>query len=246
MVYGVEEENNLPKRIDDGFDPKDVTREWIEQVINSKIERKVDGIRIKQIELKRSNPGRVIYVVSVPQSNRAPHMAENHIFYKRYNFEFIPMEEYEVRDVARRNDTPDLYISVTIDGAQSTKLKFAEGSDYSDPVTVNLGINNQSPTPAMYAVIRLHIDQGLRVSNPSEFLPNGQSHIGIGEQKTQTNVFALNWATPGKMPIWEGVSFRITDKPILLSVPKGERGYFLVCEVHSPLMTPKKDVYILN
>jgi predicted HTH transcriptional regulator len=32
LVYGVEENNHIPVRIDDGYDPADVTREWIEQV----------------------------------------------------------------------------------------------------------------------------------------------------------------------------------------------------------------------
>jgi hypothetical protein len=246
LVYGIEEDNNLPKRIDTGFDPNDVTREWIEQVINSSIQRKIEGIKIKQIELKRSNPGKVIYIVSIPQSNRAPHMAENHVFYKRYNFQSIPMEEYELRDVALRYDAPDLSISLTIDGMQSTKLKFAEGSDYSDSVNLNLIINNQSPTPAMYAVIRLFIDQGIKVSENSEFHLNGQNILKVDDHNFQTNYFSFNWSTPAKMPIWESVPFRVTNTPILLAVPRGEQGYFVVCELHSPRMTPRQKNYVLN
>jgi len=46
-------------------------------------------------------PCRDIYVVWVPQSTRAPHMAAEHRFYKRFNFESVPVEEYEVRYVSR-------------------------------------------------------------------------------------------------------------------------------------------------
>jgi predicted HTH transcriptional regulator len=85
LIYGVEEKDNLPVRIDHGYDPADITREWIEHVIDSNIQRRIEGIRIKQIELTELSvgiPGRVMYVVHVPQSNRAPHMASNNIFYK--------------------------------------------------------------------------------------------------------------------------------------------------------------------
>jgi len=104
----VVETNHLPTAIDIGYDPTDITREWLEQVINSTIQRRIDGIRIKQIELKNSNPGRVIYMVDIPQSKYAPHMAIDHIFYKRYNYQSIAMEEYEVRDVTNRADAPEM------------------------------------------------------------------------------------------------------------------------------------------
>src|SRR5262245_19906145 len=42
LVYGVEETNHLPTGLDAGFDPNDITREWIEQVINSAIQRRID------------------------------------------------------------------------------------------------------------------------------------------------------------------------------------------------------------
>ena len=35
-------------------------------------------------------------------------MANDNRFYKRFNFQSVPMEEYEVRDVSRRLDSPDL------------------------------------------------------------------------------------------------------------------------------------------
>jgi hypothetical protein len=35
-------------------------------------------------------------------------MAADNRYYKRYNFQSIPMEDYEVRDLARRAEAPDL------------------------------------------------------------------------------------------------------------------------------------------
>lgn len=79
IVYGVIEKGHLPEVIDTGFDPNVVTKEWLEQVINS-IQRRIDGVRINQVELNRSRPGKVLYVVYIPQSNRAPHMANDYRF----------------------------------------------------------------------------------------------------------------------------------------------------------------------
>lgn len=77
-------------------------------MINSNIQRKIDGIRINPVGLKT---GKCIYVVSIPQSLRAPHMAKDNKYYKRFNFQSVPMEDYEVRDVARRQEGPDLRLN---------------------------------------------------------------------------------------------------------------------------------------
>jgi predicted HTH transcriptional regulator len=89
IVYGVVEVNNLPTAVDQGYDPSELTREWIEQVINSSIQRRVDGVRIEQVPLNKNSPGQVAYVVAVAQSRRAPHMATDHVFYKRFNAEVL-------------------------------------------------------------------------------------------------------------------------------------------------------------
>src|SRR5713101_7694041 len=122
IVYGVIENKHVPTAIDVGYDPNDVSKEWIEQVINSNIQRRIDGIRINPVQLTTHAPGKVLYVVSIPQSVRAPHMAADHRFYKRFNFMSVPMEEYEVRDVGRRLESPDLHLQIEARFDQSGSL----------------------------------------------------------------------------------------------------------------------------
>src|SRR5262245_21148346 len=43
IVYGIEEEDRKPKKIDGG---SDLTREWIEQVIDSKVQPRIEGLTI--------------------------------------------------------------------------------------------------------------------------------------------------------------------------------------------------------
>lgn len=108
IVYGVTENRSThePDDIDIGYDPQDISDEWLEQVINSNIQRRIDGIRINTVALINTRPGQVLYVVYIPESNLAPHMAADNRFYKRFNFESVPMEEYEIRYLTRREHYP--------------------------------------------------------------------------------------------------------------------------------------------
>jgi predicted HTH transcriptional regulator len=111
LVYGVSEDRStrpLPVEIDGGIDPSEITREWLEQILNSRIQRKIEGIRINPVALSGANVGRVVWVIDVPQSVRTPHQADDKKFYKRYNFQSAPMEEYEVRDLYYRQEAPDV------------------------------------------------------------------------------------------------------------------------------------------
>lgn len=55
----------------------------------------------------------VSYVVEVPQSTTA-HMARDHRYYKRQNFNVLLMEDYEVRDVMNRRRHPELRVSIYV------------------------------------------------------------------------------------------------------------------------------------
>jgi len=60
-----------------------------------------------------------IYLVKIPESNQAPHMANDNKYYKRQNFRSVAMEEHEVRNLYNRKLKTDLSIQ---------ELKFVRGS----------------------------------------------------------------------------------------------------------------------
>jgi len=71
IVYGVIQAVGRPSQfgdIDEGIDSSKISPEWVEQVLNSSIRRRIEGLRINPIELKQSRPGRYAYVVHIPQS----------------------------------------------------------------------------------------------------------------------------------------------------------------------------------
>ena len=110
IIYGVKEyddktKRHLPEKIDGGYNPSEISKEWLEQVINSKISPPIDGIYIKPIPLKKNFPERVIYAVSIPEGITA-YQASDRRYYKRYNFQSAPMEDYEIRLVMNRARFP--------------------------------------------------------------------------------------------------------------------------------------------
>lgn len=109
LVYGIREHSDPERRhLPEQITPVDRTmfpREWLEQVINS-IRPRIEGIVINSVQLE-SGENDVVFVVEIPQSHTA-HQANNHRYYKRFNFQSVPMEDYEVRDVMFREQMPDV------------------------------------------------------------------------------------------------------------------------------------------
>ena len=75
IVYCIQEKGHHPTRVQDvdGVDPTAISREWIEQVIDSNVRPRIEGLVIKPIDV---GTGRVAYVITIPQAiGNAPHMA---------------------------------------------------------------------------------------------------------------------------------------------------------------------------
>lgn len=113
IVYGMIENGQMPISLDNGYDPADISKEWLDNVISSTISPRLEQVYINQIELHNTHPSRVIYVVEIPQANaRAPHQAQDKLYYKRFNFKSEPMADYEIRDIMLRSQGPDLTVNI--------------------------------------------------------------------------------------------------------------------------------------
>lgn len=116
IVYGIAEDQREDKRHLPGkITPVDRTRfprEWLEQIIQA-IRPRIDGIVIHSVKLE-SSENDAAYVVEIPQSNTA-HQASDHRYYKRFNFQAVPMEDYEIRDVIFREQTPNIVLNFLIE-----------------------------------------------------------------------------------------------------------------------------------
>ncbi|WP_165822490.1 helix-turn-helix domain-containing protein [Paenibacillus montanisoli] len=237
IIYGVTEKNNLPEMIDEGFDPTEISKEWIEQVINTRIKRRIDGVRIYQIDLK---PERVIYAVSIPQSKNAPHMANDNRYYKRFNFESVPMEDYEIRDVMRRNESPDLHVEFDITSHNKLNYQLENStmkySPKSNPIKFELSVRNHSSAPAEYALFYVFIDARIEATFPSPFKLVGNRVLN----SQLTYCYVYTWSITSKLtPIWEDIKFYV--ECFWLEFPNVLGDYILGWEVKAPGMTYKSD-----
>lgn len=123
MIYGIEEDKaaGKPSKVDDGVvDPK-ITKEWIEQILNSKVQPRMDSVRIERIDMETGKFG---YVITVQQSQIGPHQAPDGKYYKRFNFQSVPMHDYEIRDIMRRSTTPNLDVTLSLPQGKSANLSF--------------------------------------------------------------------------------------------------------------------------
>jgi len=107
IIYGLSEKEHKPTSIS-SFDGNAFSKERLDQII-SNIQPHIKGVKIFPIRL-HGDISQSIYVVKIPRSSDAPHMATDHRYYKRNNFKSVAMEDYEVRDLFNRANKPELDI----------------------------------------------------------------------------------------------------------------------------------------
>jgi len=75
-----------------------LSKERLESKLMSRIQPRIDGLVIQTI---RNKEGGLIFLIDVPRSDR-PHQAADHRYYKRWSFQKLPMEHYEIEDLFHR------------------------------------------------------------------------------------------------------------------------------------------------
>jgi len=201
LVYGIAENDREPERLDEGVDPAVISKEWLDDVISSTIHRKIDGVRIRVVNLSGDRAGRVAYVIEVPQSMRAPHMASDNKYYKRHNFKSEPMEDYEVRDVSLRAAAPILSVAFTFQGIVERPRVL--------PLRVLLC--NDGREPASAAQVELAFDARVLVRGPGTERPGSISMKGDGSRWLPVQSHVFRWGGPASFPVFEGAPAHVVD-----------------------------------
>ena len=200
IIYGMVEKNRVADSIDVGFDPTVYTKEWLEQVIDSNVQPRIEGLRISVVRLP-SRQGNVAYVVEVPQAiNRAPHQAPDFRYYKRVNFLNQMMEDYEIRDALRRARWPDLYLTWSvrkhdIDEQRNRRL-----------ITLTADVTNMSSEPALYSTYRLYFDENFTVRFHTSFDADGKQRAPNGER---CKAYVRRMMAPTDFPVIKEMPSRI-------------------------------------
>jgi hypothetical protein len=235
LVYGIKENGHIPTELDEGLNPDEISKEWLEQVINSRISRRIDGIQIQQIYLTGTRTGRVAYIVAVPASARAPHMASDHRFYKRFNFESVPMEEYEVRDVSRRLVAPDVRF-----GAALLNEVRADAT----PIVAQLDsyVENLSPSSASFALITFHLT-ARNFPTVGGMEKVGETMIVLSEGLLPVHSFKLEWRGSARLPLMQGARYHVAQLGLSVADVVGPAQIFW--EVLAPGAEPNRGSYLV-
>jgi hypothetical protein len=163
LVYGVEEDKvtKKPSQVDEGVTDAKITREWIDQILNSRVQPRMNGVQTARIDMGNGQFG---YVISVPQTQTGPHQAPDGKYYKRFDLQSVPMHDYEIRDIMRRSTTPDLYTDIRFDGGMKTvAAKITQGDQHSSTVMLHCVLLNRSIAPAYHVVLDFLVDYDLLI-----------------------------------------------------------------------------------
>jgi hypothetical protein len=235
IVYGMIEKDRKPTAIDDG---SELSREWIEQVIDSNVQPRIDGLVIAPIAVAT---GRHAYVVKIPQaSGRAPHQAPDHKYYKRQNFQSVPMEDYEVKDVMQRASTPELDVALAfLNTGSATQARLFVRGERCDPIYVQFTVSNISTKPAEYAILTAYVDSLFAVVDPSVHFHFSSGVVECFDRGCHS--FSVNLGLPNSPPLFReypeiAASFGVEVAPIA----RDGRRLVLGCDIRTPGFVRRK------
>jgi hypothetical protein len=163
IIYGIREENHLPVSIE-WINARGI-RELLENVVLSTIQPRL-SVTITPIQCP-TDTSKAIFAVEIPEGD-LPHMAVPfYRYFKRFNFQSVPMEEYEVRDRMFRRRRPSLSTQFKLEQIILEWKK--DGS--SEPISLGLYVDNNSPVMAKYVSATILIPSRLKKDEISTILP---------------------------------------------------------------------------
>ena len=202
IIYGITENNHVAES-PSFIDGNKFTKEWIEQVIHSNIHRKVDGILIIPVRFN-NDASKTVYVIKIPESSQAPHMASDNRYYKRNNFESVPMEEYEVRNLYNRLQKTDLSI-IDLISQNRGNVKVKDKYEYVN-FEINILVKNESNS--------IEDRYKLEIKIPNVLLDDGRAEIRrfLNQNTGSHSIFSI----PNESPLFKDEQTSIC--PVLIRV----------------------------
>jgi hypothetical protein len=233
IIYGVAEdrETRKPTNDDPGITDAKITREWIEQVISSKIQPRISGIQTAQIDNQK---GGAVFVITIPPSQTGPHQAPDKRYYKRFGLQSVPMEDYEIKDVMRRATTPDLYVELAFASGDTQIIEYASHQEMSKPFPIIATISNRSVQAAEYAFVEIGVDPELAIVFDG-------AYTRLGKRPDPRGI-SLNWyrltIQPPRVPIFRESAQKLAAQDFIFGfhsrLLSGERLFDFAVSIAAP------------
>ncbi len=204
IVIGVCEDAHKPSYLDEGVDTRISSKEAIESALQARISPRVENLTIKEIP-NPNLPFFSYFVFGVPSSMRAPHMCNPfYRYYRRYNFESVPMEQYEVEDVRRRQTEPSLILKASLN--QVGEMINGDRLQYQ----LSAGIINVGSATARDAMVRLYIPR--EIVGQVTWSPNATHEQTVYNNRQMVRFDAYIRDPAGPIPI-----FPKDDQPYIIT-----------------------------
>lgn len=251
IIYGIAEDT-VDRHLPGSLDPvsrTEFSKEWIEQVL-SNIQPRIDDLVIHSIQLD-SDEDDVVYVVEIPQSNTA-HQAKDHRYYRRYNFQSVPMTDYEIRDVMSRGLHPRVEMRFALIAETVSVSSFPVGLGPSDRYEERYYLRsrafNSGNALAQYISCFLDVPSSLLPEEEIEYYDqeevDGAMYSSMSLQNTHRDVVGMKVPSvpeygPSRFqPILPGLGFVLNKMRISQSPFKVDPGLELRWKVHSDNARP--------
>lgn len=190
IIYGItEDKKDRVARSTSFIDGTIYSNEWIEQVIHGNINRPIIGIRIFPITFNDITES--VYIIKIPASPLAPHMASDKYYYRRYNFKVLQMEEYEVRNLYARSKLTELEM-------EDFKIESLHGSKSAQALT-NLFFNIKFQVRNISN--QIEHDYKLELQIPKEFIDIRRNKIEDYYLRDEAGYAIFSF--PNKSPIFQ-------------------------------------------
>lgn len=168
IIYGMNESNHVADSLS-YIDGNNITKEWLEQIIQTNISPRINGLEIYPVRFGQ-RMDQTVYVVKIPASSLSPHMASDKRYYRRYNFESVPMEDYEVRNLFQRVHRADLEIMDII--VENGGIGLQAGSPTSISLKVGFQVKNISNSIEHNYKLEIHVPKDILQQHRSQAQDN--------------------------------------------------------------------------
>ena len=113
IIYGITESAHIPSAVDGGVAASSFSRETLEQIILSNIAPRPTGVEVVAIPV---SPTHFAYAIGIPKSFRGPHQdSKTGKYYKRFEFQSVHMQHFEIEDVRARRALLEPLLSVDVE-----------------------------------------------------------------------------------------------------------------------------------
>jgi hypothetical protein len=226
----------LPKEIDDGVETEG-KREWLEQVINSRIRPRIQNVVIQPIELEASI-GKAIFAVEIPEGLTA-YQASDYRYYRRFNFQSVPMHDYEVKMAINRFKEPKLELDIDLSW-NSVGQKCLE-----------ISAKNVGAISAPSAHFKLLIPEYLYDTTQGEYWYLGNKPVEY--KGVYVVVLTCNWRGQNNVEFFPKLTIPLSSKSLSNTICiKCLRGYLelaefpIFYEIYATNMRPQKGKFIFK